>query len=474
MSRRYPPSIGVRLTLWNVGVMLIVLGVYAGSVFVFVSRSESRGLDQTLHDDYLWAAEMLDQDPQGAITWPVSNDTGSPDDGPWLQVWSPGGDLLYRTLIAQQNPLPETDRLAIDAESRIVSVEATSPPYRVYSVESRIGDEPVVIQVARSEFFMRRELYRLSVLLLLGLPLGVAAAGLGGYTLARRALRPVEVMADRARSITVDRLTDRLPVDNPKDELGRLATVFNETLTRLNASFDQMRRFTAYASHELRTPLTAIRSVGEVGLRSKREPSAYREIIGSMLEEADRLAELVDRLLTLSRAETEPTKLSQDTVDLEALAQEVATQLEVLAEEKQQTISVESGGQRLWTGDRLVIRQALLNLVDNAIKYSPDKGRIRIRVGDSPDGPTVDVLDSGPGIPGELQDRVFERFFRIDRLPSQRSKGAGLGLAIAKWAVEVNGGQLRLEQSGSEGSTFRIALPERRPDALLMAASRAG
>ena len=183
---------------------------------------------------------------------------------------------------------------------------------------------------------MRREQMRLLVYLVLGLPLGVAAAGVGGYTLARRALAPIERMADRARTITAERLSDRLQVDNAGDELGRLAAVFNELLGRLESSFDQMRRFTADVSHELRTPLTAMRSVGEVGLRERRDAEAYRAIIGSMLEEVDRLGGRVDRLLTLSRAENGRAKLLRDTIDLSDLAEDVVTQLGVLAEEKQQ------------------------------------------------------------------------------------------------------------------------------------------
>src|SRR5262245_15199017 len=177
-------------------------------------------------------------------------------------------------------------------------------------------------------------------------------------------------MANLARFIHAQRLNDLLPVDNPDDELGRLATVFNETLTRLESSFEHMRRFTADASHELRTPLTAIRSVGEVGLRGKRDVAAYREIIGSMLEEVDRLAHLVDRLLTMSRADLGQTRLALEPVDLHELAAEVAAQLDVLAEEKQQSIAIEHSGPVRSMGDRMVLRQALLNLLDNAIKYS--------------------------------------------------------------------------------------------------------
>jgi len=310
--------------------------------------------------------------------------------------------------------------------------------------------------------------------LLLGLPLAVAAAGLGGYTLARRALKPIERMANHAQLITAERLEDRLPIDNPKDELGRLASVFNDTLTRLESSFEQMRRFTAHVSHELRTPLTVIRSVGEVGLRGRRQESAYREIIGSMLEEVDRLAGLVDRLLNLSRAETGPAKLTVDAVDLLALAREVATQLEVLAEEKQQLISVESPGAPEWTGDRMVLRQALLNLVDNAIKFTPVGGRITVRVEESSSGVTIDVSDTGSGIPEALQAQVFERFYRVKKMSTSEREGTGLGLSIAKWAVEVNGGQLTLEESSSSGSTFRINLPRRQAKTSFVPSSRAG
>ena len=226
---------------------------------------------------------------------------------------------------------------------------------------------------------MRRELGQLVLLFVFGLPLGVAAAGLGGYSLARRALAPVDRMAERARYITAERLSDRLPVDNPNDELGRLASVFNDTLGRLESSFEQMRRFTADVSHELRTPLTAIRSVGEVGLRGQRDEHAYRGIIGSMLEEVDRLACLVDRLLAFSRAETGQARLSVESIDLGELADEVAAHLGVLAEEKKQALTVEHLGAPRCLGDRVVLRQALINLVDNAIKYTPVAGQIRIR-----------------------------------------------------------------------------------------------
>jgi heavy metal sensor kinase len=313
-----------------------------------------------------------------------------------------------------------------------------------------------VIQVARSELPMRENLRDLAVILILGLPVAVAIAGFGGYTLARRALAPIERMSDRARHITAENLSARLPIDNPDDEMGRMATVFNETLGRLEESFEQMRRFTADVSHELRTPLTAIRSVGEVGLRGHRDEAAYRGIIGSMLEEVDRLAGLVDRLLTLSRAATQQAALSRDVIDLALVADDVVSHLGVLAEEKGQQLLVDRQATPRVPADRLVLRQALINLVDNAIKFTPEAGRIRIRIAETPDRATVDVIDSGPGISHEARGRIFDRFFRQG---DGAVDGTGLGLSLAKGAIEAIGGHLTLEHTGADGSSFRITLP---------------
>jgi signal transduction histidine kinase len=303
---------------------------------------------------------------------------------------------------------------------------------------------------------MQQQLRDLLLILVLGLPLAVAVAGLGGYVLARRALAPIEEMADRARTITAARLSDRLPVANPENEMGRLAVVFNETLGRLEASFDQMRRFTGDVSHELRTPLTAIRSVGEVGLRGHRDEAAYRGIIGSMLEEVDRLASLVDRLLSLSRAETRQANLAHDVVDLSSLAEDVVSHLGVLAEEKRQTLTVDRQATPRVAGDRLVLRQALINLVDNAIKFTPAAGWIRIRISEAPADAIVDVIDSGPGISGDAREHIFDRFYRESE---SQAGGTGLGLSLAKGAVEAMGGHLTLERTGAGGSAFRISLP---------------
>jgi heavy metal sensor kinase len=311
---------------------------------------------------------------------------------------------------------------------------------------------------------LQQQLREILVVLVLGLPLVVALAGVGGYVLARRALAPIDHLAAEARRITAERLHQRLSAPNEKDEIGRLAAVINDTLARLDSSFGQLRRFTADASHELRTPLAVIRGIGEMELRETRTPAEYKEAIGSMLEEVDRLTRLVDTLLRLSRGDAGTVRLSREVIDLGDLARDVAASLGILAEERQQRLEVAADATVRVSADRLVLRDAITNVVDNAIKYSPSGSTIAMRIEADAVDATLSVTDEGPGIPPEHRERIFDRFYRIDEGRSRVSGGAGLGLAIAKWAVEANGGRMSVASSGS-GSVFRITLPRSGPKA---------
>jgi len=445
----------VQLTLWYVAAMTLVLGVYAAAILAYVSRSASQLLTQQLRSDFQWATVMVEQTPEGGITW---NGEEAIEEHPWLQVWSADGKLLFRNGVALGQPDIGLDLPNLPDDAVVSVPTGDGVPLRVLSRRGEIAGSPVVIQVGRSEMTMREQIRTVALILLLGLPVAVATAGLGGYMLARRALAPIERMTERAETLTAERLSERLPVSNPDNEMGRLATVFNATLARLEASFEQMRRFTADVSHELRTPLTAIRSVGEVGLRGRREEGDYRAIIGSMLEEVDRLAGLVDRLLALSRAEIGVAARSIEPVALKDLAASVVADLAVLAEEKSQQLVIEAHGSPRGRGDRLMVRQALINLVDNAIKFAPAGTAIVIRVVESTADATIDVIDRGPGIAAAAREHIFDRFFRANSAPAD-VVGTGLGLSIAKSAVETSGGTLTLQQTDEHGSTFRIRLP---------------
>jgi heavy metal sensor kinase len=451
-------SVRMSLTLWYGAVMIFVLAVYAADVFVFVGHRASKSLGERLRIDFRLVAEMADLRPDGTLVWFAGDDGSGTEDSPWLQIWSPDHQVLLRSPFAERVPIRESAWLAGHADDAIHPVRVGAVTFRVLSGRADIGGRPVIIQVAGSEEPAARELRSLALIMALALPLAVIAAAVGGYALSCRALAPLEHMAERARQITARRLSDRLPVNNPADELGRLATVFNDMLGTLESAFAQMQRFSSDVSHQLRTPLAAIRSVGDVGLRGRRGEAEYRGIIGSMLEEVERLACLVDRLLVLSRSEARQTRLSVDLIDLGGLADEVAAHLAVLAEDKRQLLRTERLGQPRCFGDRLVLRHALINLLDNAIKYTPERGQILVRACAGDEVVTIDVCDTGTGVPVEFRAQLFDRYSRAHR-SSPDSRGAGLGLAIARSAVEACGGQLSLENSRDAGSVFRMTLP---------------
>ena len=245
---------------------------------------------------------------------------------------------------------------------------------------------------------------------------------------------------------------------NAHDEIGRLAAVINDTFARLESSFDQLRRFTADASHELRTPLSVIRGIGELGLaKPEHRPNTKRRWARCSRRSIGSPGWSIRYCNSLA-GDAGTVRLSRDVVDLGDLARDVASSLSLLAEERRQRLDVASAADVRVLADRLVLRDAVTNLVDNAIKYSPEASTIEVHVDGGPEQATMTVADTGAGIPTEHRDRIFDRFYRIDEGRAREMGGTGLGLAIAKWAVEANGGQIVLEPT-SQGSVFRISLP---------------
>jgi len=239
--------------------------------------------------------------------------------------------------------------------------------------------------------------------------------------------------------------------------------VFNAVLVRLEQSFEQLRRFTSDASHELRTPLAAMRSVGEVALQRNGSVESYRDVIGSMLEETNRLTRLVENLLTIARADAGQLRLNMSTFQAAELVRECTSFFEVLAEERDQHLTVEADSDMVLHGDWLLLRQAMINIVHNAIKYTPQGGRIDIRTRRDAGHAILEVEDSGPGIPSHQVNQVFDRFFRVEggrSRPAQEGMGGtGLGLSIAKWSVALHGGSIAVDSREGHGCTFRILLP---------------
>lgn len=459
-------NIRTRLSAGYAATLAGLLAVYAGAVFLIVSERFGAEVDRRLDQEVEIAERSLFVAPSGSLEWrspAASADEHEPMANMlWVDVHRADGSLLHLQLggFARGNPV-EPLTFAPDRSGFFSVAQPNGTRLRILQRHIVVDGGPkAVIRAALAEDQIRREMAIILLVLGGGLPFSVAAAGLAGYWLARRALAPIDRITEEARAITADRLDARLPVLNAQDELGRLATTFNDMFSRLENSFEQLRRFTADASHELRTPLTVIRSVGEVGLRESHDEAGYREIVGTMLEEADRLALLTATLLELTRAEGGRGQIKREPINLCALVGDAAEFLGVLAEEKGVVIALDLPAlPPTVLGDGTVLRQALANVLDNAVKYSPAGATVTVAVQADGERAAISVADQGPGIAPEHRERVFDRFYRADPSRNSRTGGFGLGLAIARWAVEANGGCIEVESAPGKGSVFRMVLP---------------
>jgi len=452
------PSIRARLAGWYAVVLTAMMVVYATATFLAVRHEFLEQLDDELHDDFETAEGLFTRTPNGRVIWSVDpHHDPDADEGRVYEVWSATGEQLHRS--GASVALPSLALASTGSLYRYETVTANDQRWRTLTAPITVGDRAVVLRVSRSEERVRGQLWEILVVLVFGLPLVVVLAGAGGYLLARRALAPIDHLASEVRRITAERLHERLTAPNQTDEIGRLTQVINDTFARLEGSFDQLRRFTADASHELRTPLAILRGIGEAAVAARRSPAEYEEVIGSMLEEVDRMTNLVDTLLRLSHGDAGAIRLSREALDLGPIVREVAASLGILAEERNQTLMLDITDGVVVRVDRLVLREAVTNVLDNAIKYSPERSTVVIQVKWSGGQAMLAIGDEGPGVPPEHRERIFHRFFRVDAARSRDRGGAGLGLAIAKWAVEIHGGEIVVAPRPEGGSEFRILLP---------------
>ena len=295
--------------------------------------------------------------------------------------------------------------------------------------------------------------------LTLGLPLAIIIITAGGYLLVRRALTPVEQITRAAELITQHNLSERLPVAQTGDELERLSVSLNRMIARLDDAFQNSKRFVADASHELRTPLTILRGELESLAEDPRLASEWRDRAAILLEEAVRLSKIVEQLFTLSRLDAGEAQANWSCFDLAELARTTAEQMSLLAEDKKISIRCEAMQPMPVEGDQVRLKQVVVNLLDNAIKYTPKNGAIQLRVSAVNGHVVLEVEDNGMGIPREALPHIFERFYRVDQTRSVVSEGAGLGLSIVKSICTAHGAEVEAESVVNNGSRFRVKLP---------------
>ena len=482
-------SIRVKLTLWYTLLVLSTILLFGGVSYYITKRTLSENLDISLRNEVRWVRDLVQQkagkvkpskrsidaillgrtQKQPRLN-PAPEDTaGQEADEVWNEIFRHMLQSRKKTYIQISDSrgiiLHRSYNLGLDS----LIVRESIPLYQTSLTTGWLSGEPIRIAVARDPaftFFVGYPIAELNDLLdslylifLILIPIALAVSIFGGLALAHKSLHPVDDITRRARRITAENLDQSLPAPAFDDEIGRLILTFNEMIERLRTSFAQIRQFSADASHELRTPLTIIRGEIELTLRSNKTPEEYRRVLQSSLEEILRMSAIIDNLLMLAKADRGGYLADFSEIDLRSLVEELFEDSEALAERKRILVSLKNAAPITIVGDRVRLRQLFLNLIDNAIKYTPDGGSVALSI-EQQDGTAVfTVEDSGIGIPEDEQGKIFDRFYRVDKARSREAGGSGLGLSIAKWIAELHRGTITVESEVNRGSRFTVRLP---------------
>lgn len=477
-------SIRTRLTLWYTGMLTLVLVVLFVITYLVFLRSVQRRMDNDLSElskAFLATvrAELEDQSAPDPFTVAVEAAIAEHHFRDHVYaILDANAKLIARfteDVPADAGRRPDSANLlesasfeqfansAAHAEQFFGIVKGGRSGYRGFAQRFTALGNPYTLIILRSLHPQSEMLEEVTETFAWVIPIAILLASGGGYFLARKSLAPVVAMSGQAGRIGAANLDERLAVQNEKDELGHLARSFNGLLNRLAESFDRQRRFMADASHELRTPVAILRGESEVALsQHERSAAEYRESLGVLHHEAERLTRIVEDLFTLTRADAGQYPLQARDLYLDELIAECVHSARTLAQAKEISLTFDQAPESPIHADESLLRRMLLNLLDNAIKYTPDLGRITVACRRSGQEYAVIITDTGMGIPAELQPRIFERFFRADKARSRSESdggGAGLGLAISRWIAEAHQGRLELTRSDSTGSTFTAYLP---------------
>jgi heavy metal sensor kinase len=461
-------NIRFKLTLWYIVILGIILTSFSTFLYLTLSGSLYKGIDVKIKS----IAEVIGSSSTNPYSqYSFSNIDRMLEDSfrvtpvtKFIQVLDESGRIGRKSDNLQDFQLPISFRTLKNASQGKITFETIKAlgeyPLRMVTVPVIQGRNLVnIVQVATSLEEVEEALNTLLLILWITVPSALVFASLGGLFLANKALRPVDEITKTARRITSKNLEQRIKLRKGNDEIGRLAETFNEMISRLGRSFKQMRQFSADASHELRTPLTIVKGEIEVGLRKQRPLKEYRRILKSNLEEVNHMSQIVNDLLFLSKADMGEIHLQKQRIDLTQLVTEVHAQARMIAIAKEITVRMSADSNVVVIGDRLRLRQLLLNLVDNGIKYTPEGGEMLISLASNDSQVELRVLDNGIGISPEDQPHIFDRFFRVDKARSREAGGSGLGLSISRWIIEAHGGEISVQSEPGKGSTFTVTLP---------------
>lgn len=461
MTRILNLPLRIRLTLWFVFSLAVILLLFASFLYWQTERTLIRQVDTALA---LAASQAQLTVGRAGDRLELQTQNGSDgrrlQDDFVIQLLAPDG-VAWASL-SREDEFPQ---LGIEGAG-FFTRQVDGEPWRVYNFPIEIEGVDGWLQIAQELDQVERTLIGLQLQIFWGLPVALLLAGLGGFFLALRALKPIGDITATAQAISGSDLVSRMNYDGPADEIGRLAATFDRMLDRLERAFDRERRFTGDAAHELRTPLAALKGRIGVTLSQPRTPAAYVETLQEMEEQVDRLSRLANDLLFMARLEQAHLALAEEPINAAYLLGATIDQLRPLADAKQITFEEAVAKDVVLLGEMDLLIRLFFNLLDNAVKYSPAGGRVIVSGECRENRVTITVQDSGPGIPAAHLPRVFDRFYRVEgdraREPAGLSRsGAGLGLAIAREIAQLHDGRLTVESRAGEGARFLAVLPGR-------------
>jgi heavy metal sensor kinase len=452
-------SIRVRLTAWYSLILALSLCTFGGFAYLAISSSIHATLDEGLRQQLQGVRDMISENATGgsaALQDELREFANAEGTRGRLRVVGPDGQVIFVSTGLESLGQPASQGHA----PLTLQEEIDGKPFRVLRQTIDVAGGRYDVTVASSSEQFDRTLDRFRLLLDFAVPIFLLLAGLGGYWMSRRALTPVDEIIQAARSIGAQDLAKRLAVPRTGDELERLADTLNEMLGRLETAFRRITQFTADASHELRTPLSVLRTSAELTLRKPRSEAEYREALSLILQESEKVSQMIEQLLVLARADSGSDALSLIRTNLTETLQRACQEAGLLAEAKQLTICDRLPDQPVWVrGDASSLERLFLILLDNAVKYTPGGGRIEVHLGTEDGFAVADIRDTGIGIAPDDIPHVFDRFYRADPARSPQSSGTGLGLAIGHWIVEAHHGEIRVQSEPSKGSSFQVRLP---------------
>jgi heavy metal sensor kinase len=456
----------VKMTLWYIFTFLVSALIICVFLYLGLEHQLLKEIDQFLLDETKEMEKVLSREPKETyFLMRFEDEVMARRYYPFFfQILDKDGKPLYISKEFQELGCVASEQVLTNARNRKETRQEVHCPgggrtFRIITTpiykDGRLTD---IVQLGTHLRFVRKNLSHFRNNILVALPIILVLGAVGGWILARRSLSPVGYIASKARSISSQNLSERLTPRGPDDEMDDLIRTINDMISRLEGSFKRMAEFTADASHELKTPICAMRGEAEVLLLKKREPGEYQEGLAHFIEQFDHLNQMINDLILLSKFDTTQVELKRAPLRLDLLIEDLCHLFRVLAQQKNIALEIGLLEEVLVMGDKVRLQQLFTNLIDNAIKYTP-KGSVHVTVEKNENAAWVKIRDTGIGIPKEEQEKIFKRFYRMDKSRSRETGGVGLGLSIAEWIVRAHHGRIEVDSELNKGSTFTVYLP---------------